>query len=331
MSVERDLSMRIVDWCGGLRRRSGGVEIVVGAPGRVNIIGEHDYNGLSVLPMAIDREVLIVGARRDDRRVQIAAGGSRRAAIRCRRASGFPPGDWGKYKAGEGLLSAIGPEALRGGDLVDSDVLPSAGLSSSSALVVGSALALLAVNDRSIAPLELVSHRGGRALRRHAERRHGSGGVCLEAGHALRIASTAAHPGGADPDDDFVAWVTFGRGGEVGRRCRQPGGAARLLCLRPARASLPRPLAHLGDAPAVPDPRSSDFVALIENALPTRPLTLGEIAERIHASAARLAAAAGMAGRRARRIDRASRLACSARPSASMKPSWRWRAGIGWR
>ena len=40
------------------------------APGRVNIIGEHtDYNGGCVLPAAIDREVVIVCALRDDKKV----------------------------------------------------------------------------------------------------------------------------------------------------------------------------------------------------------------------------------------------------------------------
>jgi galactokinase len=47
---------------------------VVRAPGRVNLIGEHtDYNDGYVLPVAIDRSVLVAAAPRDDRQVVICA------------------------------------------------------------------------------------------------------------------------------------------------------------------------------------------------------------------------------------------------------------------
>ena len=43
-------------------------EIVTRAPGRVNIIGHHtDYTHGFVLPMAIDREPVILARRREDR------------------------------------------------------------------------------------------------------------------------------------------------------------------------------------------------------------------------------------------------------------------------
>jgi hypothetical protein len=48
------------------------------APGRVNLIGEHtDYNGLPVLPMAIQRAVQFVFAAREDARVRLANADSR--------------------------------------------------------------------------------------------------------------------------------------------------------------------------------------------------------------------------------------------------------------
>jgi galactokinase len=53
---------------------SGEPAAVVRAPGRVNLIGGHtDYNDGYVLPVAIDRSVLVAAAPRDDRQVVIHA------------------------------------------------------------------------------------------------------------------------------------------------------------------------------------------------------------------------------------------------------------------
>ena len=47
-------------------------EVVVRAPGRVNLIGEHtDYNDGFVLPAAIDRSIGFAGRKRADRLVRV--------------------------------------------------------------------------------------------------------------------------------------------------------------------------------------------------------------------------------------------------------------------
>ena len=47
-------------------------ELAIRAPGRVNLIGDHtDYHEGFVLPMAIDRALVLQGRRRSDRRVRV--------------------------------------------------------------------------------------------------------------------------------------------------------------------------------------------------------------------------------------------------------------------
>src|SRR5215468_1861137 len=274
-------------------------EIVVRAPGRVNIIGEHtDYNGLPVLPMAIDRHVLTAAAARDDRRVRLANLDARFAERAYQLQAGmrrFAAGDWGNYHkaAAQGLFSALGADVLRGADvLVGGDVPPGAGLSSSSALVVGSALALLAINDRSLLPLQLAE------LTAAAERYVGtqSGGmdqaVCLlaQSGQALRIDfdPLRVRPVSVPPGYSFVVCHSLSEAEKsAGARAAYNSRVTecRLACRvleRVLGASLPRPLASFGELRRLfPDRSLTDFAAIVENALPPRPLRLEEIAAYI--------------------------------------------------
>ncbi len=130
--------------------------LVVRAPGRVNLIGEHiDYNGLSVLPMAIQRTVRLAVAPRTDGLVCVVngdAGYGERAFRLESNIDRYPDGDWGNYPkaAAQALAREYGADV--GLDAaVDSDVPVAAGLSSSSALVVAVGLALAAVNNIEIA------------------------------------------------------------------------------------------------------------------------------------------------------------------------------------
>ena len=282
--------------------------VVVRAPARVNLIGEHtDYNCLPVLPMAIDRCVLMGAAPRDDRRVQltnVAAHYAARAYPLNAEVRPFAAGDWGNYHkaAAQGLLSSLGPQALRGGDfLVESDVPPGGGLSSSSALVIASALALLAISERGIPALQLAE------LTAAAERYVGtlSGGmdqaVCLlgQVGHALRIdfdpLRTRAIAMPADPlvvvcHSLVEAEKSAGSRAAYNHRVVECRLACRVLD-RLLGASVPRPLGHLGELRRLfPDRSLADFVAILENALPPRPLQLEEIAACIGTPGEQLAA-----------------------------------------
>ena len=179
--------------------RGEGSALVVRAPGRVNLIGEHtDYNGFPVLPIAIDRDVLVAARARPGTEVELTNVDAEFTARRFRLGRSivpFPAGDWGNYaKAAAQALTAElerrGQAPLPGAHLhVDGSIPVAAGLSSSSALVVALTLAHLALAGVAVEPAPLAELLAG------AERYVGtlSGGmdqaVALlgRAGHALRI------------------------------------------------------------------------------------------------------------------------------------------------
>jgi len=122
-------------------------EGAVRAPGRVNLIGEHtDYNDGFVLPIAIARQVRAAWARRDDGRVCFQSLQASPAATIDLHAEQAPqPGAWSNYPVGVAVELVRAGVALAGADvLFDSDVSVGGGLSSSAALEVAAALALMA-------------------------------------------------------------------------------------------------------------------------------------------------------------------------------------------
>lgn len=143
-------------------------EIIARAPGRIEFIGNHtDYNGGTVLGAAIDRGVWVGLAQRDDTTWNFASGqkpGIVRVAV----------GDLAKREGAEswvnyplGVLAALGSFSLKapaGFDyLAISDLPLGAGLSSSAAIELASALAYTAITGQQPARETLVK------AARHAE------------------------------------------------------------------------------------------------------------------------------------------------------------------
>lgn len=124
------------------------------APGRVNLIGEHtDYSGGLVLPAAIE-----LGIRLDAEPAERIALRSDSGQPIDLAADGSEPGDgWGRYVAAVAAeLDALGRPPVGLSGTVTSDLPQGAGLSSSAALEVVAGLALCAVAELPLDPLDLA-------------------------------------------------------------------------------------------------------------------------------------------------------------------------------
>lgn len=127
------------------------------SPGRVNLIGEHtDYNHGFVLPIAIDRDIVLLARPRDDAFVQlqnVLAAFEPRSFTAGREIPSATNGDWSNYVRGAAQMVAHDIESdIRGVDALVTAEPPygtprGAGVSSSSALTVVAALAMATLND----------------------------------------------------------------------------------------------------------------------------------------------------------------------------------------
>ncbi len=180
---------------------SGRALVAVRAPGRVNLIGEHtDYSGLPVLPVAIDRSMVVVARARDDRSIEVENADSAYPArhfVIDRKIPPYPPGDWGNYvkAAIQGVIDHFMAAGLdlgkfRGATLrIDGRVPEARGLSSSAALTVASTLAFMAVNGLELPPVETAAMvaRGERYVGTMAGGMDQAVSILAEPGHALFI------------------------------------------------------------------------------------------------------------------------------------------------
>ena len=126
------------------------------APGRVNLIGEHtDYNDGFVLPAAIGLYTWAAVNPRSDRKLRVFSENLNEAAeIDLAVADPLPSEAWSDYVHGVALMLEQAGVAIPGADLVvHSNVPTGAGLSSSAALEVSVASALVA-SSRATLPLK---------------------------------------------------------------------------------------------------------------------------------------------------------------------------------
>jgi galactokinase len=134
-------------------------ELIVAAPGRVNLLGEHtDYNDGFVLPVAIDRATCVAARPRADRQVRVrTAQFDQSDSFSLDQIVPNADAPWSNYVRGvvQGLLDRGLP--LRGVDLlIDSDIPLGSGLSSSAALEVAVGYALQRLNRQSLPGEELA-------------------------------------------------------------------------------------------------------------------------------------------------------------------------------
>ncbi|MEE9404957.1 MAG: galactokinase family protein, partial [Algisphaera sp.] len=139
------------------------------APGRVNLIGEHiDYCDGFVLPLAIERQAVVVGRRRDDTTAKMRSTALEGEAVFD--VDDAPVGlgtpDWSRYLRGVAAFSytPTGFELM-----LDSNVPAGGGLSSSAAIEVATATFLEAIGGVAFNPVnkallcQMAEHRYGGA------------------------------------------------------------------------------------------------------------------------------------------------------------------------
>jgi len=132
--------------------------LIVRAPGRVNLIGEHtDYNDGFVLPMAIERAVwLALGPRDDGRVLAYSLEQSEPAEFALSRFE-YEDTGWAEYVKGMTKMLQTAEYDLRGWEgVLTSDVPIGSGLSSSAALEMAVGVAFAAVSGFPFDGIEMA-------------------------------------------------------------------------------------------------------------------------------------------------------------------------------
>lgn len=144
------------------RAALGGADALVWVPGRIEVLGKHvDYGGGRSLMCAVEKGFCFAVRRRSDAVVRVGAPEKWVESVLDQRAPAL--GGWGNYVSTVARRLARNFPGLRGVDVAFvSDLPQAAGLSSSSALVVGMFMALDAVNG-IVEREELLQSREGLA------------------------------------------------------------------------------------------------------------------------------------------------------------------------
>jgi galactokinase len=134
-------------------QRFGGPGKIFRAPGRVNLIGEHtDYNQGFVLPAAIDLSCWVaVSSRNDSKLVIYSENFDEQIEVALNNDQNWPRKGWAAYPLGVAWALQQAGFSLQGSNLsITGDVPLGSGLSSSAAIEVATALALLDGSGRTL-------------------------------------------------------------------------------------------------------------------------------------------------------------------------------------
>lgn len=136
-------------------------QMIIRAPGRVNLIGEHtDYNDGFVLPIAIDRDILIAARARADREAHFTAldvAGGQTDVFSLDDVEHHEDYRWANYIRGVAYFLQREGAEFPGLDAVITSEIPSgAGLSSSAALEVGTATTFQAFGNFALDKVTLA-------------------------------------------------------------------------------------------------------------------------------------------------------------------------------
>jgi galactokinase len=240
-----------------IKRFGKPAELLVRAPGRVNLIGEHtDYNDGFVLPMAIDRSVWIALRPRSDRRVLISS-------LEMETPGDFSlddlhkdGSDWFEYLKGVAWALKEDGYKLQGWEgVMSSDVPVGAGLSSSAAIEMATARAFAQVVGFDWYPV-LMAKAGRKAENSWVGVSTGimdqMASAACQAGHALFLDCRSLHYENIPMPDgvSVVVLDTATRRGNVdsgyNERFQQCQAAARFFGVKALRDVSPQELTEKG-------------------------------------------------------------------------------------